>query len=227
MSKDAESVRGESSGEDGMLAYASGHGSYGINPWGLASAWADGTAQWLSVVFCPPLCLLAITFIATLSVQEGPAWEWLLVHALFAILLPLLYLARLFRGGMVSDLELNRRTERIRPLGAALSGTLASLAALLWGQAPAELVLVAGLSALQTGLFLLINLWWKISAHALTSTALAVMGFFMVGLAAMPLVFLAVLVAWSRVQLGAHTVSQTLAGAVLGGSLWILGQLTL
>ncbi len=209
-----------------MLIHTGGQGSYRMHHTILVPAWAESAAQWISIAFSPPLCLLAITFLSTLSAQDGPLWGWVLAHALLAILLPLLYLVRLFRGGAVSDLELNRRTERIRPLGATLMGTLASLAVLQWGQGPPVLVLVASLSALQTGVFLLITLWWKISAHALTVTGLAVMGFFTIGMAAMPAVFLAVLVAWSRVRLGAHTLSQTVAGVSLGGGLWAVGLLT-
>lgn len=219
-------ARSDGSNRDGVLVRAVGQGSYGMEQTVLVTSRADCTARWISVAFSPPLCLLALTLLSSLSIQAGRVWVWVLSHALFAILLPLLYLVRLYRSGAVSDLELNRRRERIRPLGATLAGTLFSLLALQWGEAPPALVLVAGLSALQTGVFLLITLWWKISAHALTATGLAVMGFFTIGLAAMPAVFLAVLVAWSRVQLGAHTLSQTVAGASLGGGLWAVGLLT-
>lgn len=220
-------ARREGDGVDEMLIHTGGQGSYPVHQSLLVPTWAESAAQWISVALSPPLCLLAITFLSIQSTQDGPVWGWVLAHALLAILLPLLYLVRLFRSGAVSDLELNRRTERIRPLGATLIGTLASLAVLLWGEAPPVLVLVASLSALQTGVFLLITLWWKISAHALTASGLAVMGCFTIGLAAMPAVFLAVLVAWSRVQLGAHTLAQTVAGALLGGGLWAVGLLTL
>lgn len=219
-------ARREGDGVDEMLIHTGGQGSYPVHQSLLVPTWAESAAQWISVALSPPLCLLAITFLSIQSTQDGPVWGWVLVHALLAILLPLLYLVRLFRSGAVSDLELKRRTERIRPLGATLVGSLASMAVLLWGQAPPVLVLVASLSALQTGVFLLITLWWKISAHSLTATGLAVAGFFTIGMAAMPAVFLAVLVAWSRVQLGAHTLAQTVAGALLGGGLWTVGLLT-
>ncbi len=200
-----------------MLLRTGGEGSFQLEDTVLVPSWTESAAHWVSNIVSPPLYLLAITFLATISIPDGPVWGWVMTRTVFAILLPLAYLVRLYRVGAVSDLELNRRMERIRPLGASLTGALISLALLEWGQAPLVLVLAAGLCLLQTGVFLLITLWWKISAHALTATGLAVMSLFAIGIAAMPVIFPALLVAWSRVHLGAHTLSQTVAGATLGG----------
>lgn len=60
-----------------------------------------------------------------------------------------------------------------------------------------------------------ITVLWKISAHtagiAGPSTALV----FVFGACALPLYLLAILMVWSRVKLGAHTLDQAVAGVIV------------
>lgn len=200
-------------------------GSYRLHHTILVPTWADITALWVSFIVSPPICLLAITILATTAIPDFSAWSWVVLHAFLAIAMPLLYTVRLHRIGAVSDYELNVRMERVRPLIVTLAGQLTSLLVLQWGSAPSILVLVATLCVMQTSIFLLITLWWKISAHAFTAAGLAVTGMITMGMAAAPYLSIALLVLWSRMHLRRHTFAQTLAGALLGCGLWLIGLL--
>jgi membrane-associated phospholipid phosphatase len=63
-----------------------------------------------------------------------------------------------------------------------------------------------------------ITRYWKISTHALGITAPLVALTYLYGDEPLPFLILIPLVAWSRIYLRAHTLSQVLAGIVLGAA---------
>ena len=153
------------------------------------------------------------------------AWLWGGIHILLTAALPTLYIVYLYRQGRVSDPHLNVRSERFRPLVAALLTNSLSLGLLYSASAPRLLVLLAALDLIQLVLFLGITLRWKISAHCTAVANLAVLGFYLLGLTSSWLLAVVPVIAWARIYLGCHTPVQTMAGAVLGASLWIAGLL--
>jgi membrane-associated phospholipid phosphatase len=58
--------------------------------------------------------------------------------------------------------------------------------------------------------------WWKISLHSAVAGGAAAMLFLLYGPLSLVLVPVVVLIAWSRVAVGDHTVAQVIAGAVIG-----------
>ena len=85
---------------------------------------------------------------------------------------------------------------------------------------------IAGLTAVV--IFMVINLWWKISLHTAFMAAAAVVLTLVFGVKAAWVFVLLPLVAWSRLELKLHTPAQVTAGAVLAaaivtGVLWGFG----
>jgi membrane-associated phospholipid phosphatase len=141
----------------------------------------------------------------------------MLFYALLTVLLPAAYIVYLFKRGLVTDLHMRRRSERIRPTAFHIVCLLlVTIALLLAPDAPRMLRFLALLQTLQALLFLAITLSWKISAHAGTAALVATLTLLLYGPTLWPILFLVPLIAWSRVRLGRHTVAQTVAGAVLG-----------
>ena len=81
--------------------------------------------------------------------------------------------------------------------------------------APSLLVQFAAAHTIVIGTVLVVTLYWKISVHAAGAAGVATLVTALVG--APTVAFLPVLlVAWSRLYLGRHTLSQVAAGGLLG-----------
>jgi membrane-associated phospholipid phosphatase len=79
-----------------------------------------------------------------------------------------------------------------------------------------KIIFVLSVAYLCVGFALmLITLAWKISAHAAATAGMATALWLVLGAWMLPVYVLAVLTIWARVRLGAHTIAQALAGAVL------------
>lgn len=182
-------------------------------------AWPRGLdmriAYIVSQVGSPPvLAPLSLVIVAAMS---APARVWALtgVYILLAVITPLAYLVWLLRCGRVTDLDVQHRAQRIRPMlftlvcGALAWGVLALAAA------PAALLALTGALWLQMVIIFVITFWWKISVHCASAATVATITGFLIGT---PL-FLAIglpLIAWSRIRLRRHTPAQAVAGACLG-----------
>ena len=171
----------------------------------------------VSAIFSPPVLAAVMLIVAGAATRLAAAWIWAGLALASSVLAPISYLLWLHRRGLVSDLDVQRREERPRPLAFTLTA-LAATAATLWlGSAPA---LLRGLSAAhlaQTMLVLAITLRWKISMHGAAIAACVALLLYLIGPHAAPALVAVPLVAWSRVRLHRHTPAQTVAGAALGG----------
>ena len=86
---------------------------------------------------------------ASSCLNRPDAWLWGGIHILLTAALPTLYIVYLYRQGRVSDPHLNVRSERFRPLVAALLTSPLSLGLLYSASAPRLLVLLAALNLIQ------------------------------------------------------------------------------
>lgn len=181
--------------------------------------WVGNVANTVSQLFNPP-CLSAAGFFLVAYLQATPAaWAWATFYNITAVLLPVLYVAQLVWGGKATDLHLPHRQERLRPL--LLSILFSGFAAIiLWfGQAAPLFITLAIANLLQLVLIFLITLQWKISVHSAAAAGLAVLGWVVWPETAVFLVPLIPFIAWSRVYLRRHTLSQTIAGTLLGAGI--------
>jgi membrane-associated phospholipid phosphatase len=126
------------------------------------------------------------------------------------------------RRSRVGDFWISARAERLAPAVFLLAAFVALLAILVLLDAPQDLSLLTLSMGLASAVVAGITLLWKASAHCTVAGHAAAAGLLLVG--PFGLVFLLVLplVLWSRVTLKAHTLSQTLAGAVVGAGFAVL-----
>jgi membrane-associated phospholipid phosphatase len=185
-------------------------------------AWDGRLAYAVSQIGSPPV-LASAAMGLTASVLSGPqAWMWAGVYVLLAILLPVCYLVWLVRGGKVADLDVQLREQRIRPMVVAVAGAGLAWVALLVGGAPSQMVVLAGALCVQTVIVFAITLYWKISVHCTAAAGAATVIWFLLG-TPFPLLIGVPLIAWSRVRLGRHTLAQTVAGTLLGLTIFLIG----
>lgn len=181
--------------------------------------WDVSVARVVSRLASPPLVVSAI-MIAVASGLGGSAWAWGGVYLLVAVLAPLSYLVMLVRRGLVTDLDVRLREQRARPLLLTILCSVLAFLLLLVGTAPASMVTVAGCLLLQALIIYAITLRWKISVHCAVAAGVATTIWAVWGQPA-ALLFGLPLVAWSRIRLRCHSLLQTIAGALLGLSVFV------
>ncbi|MBN1977724.1 MAG: hypothetical protein JW918_10010 [Anaerolineae bacterium] len=190
---------------------------------GFPKAWDGRLAYVLTNVGSPPVLAPAAMALAAAVLTDPRAWMWAGLYVLLTVVTPVLYLIWLKHRGLITDLDVQQREQRTKPMLFTLAcGGLAWLA-LAAGAAPALMTLLAGVLWLQMIVILCITLRWKISVHCATAASVATVACVLLKT---PLPLLGVpIVAWSRVRLRRHTLAQTVAGSFLGFALFLTALL--
>jgi membrane-associated phospholipid phosphatase len=179
--------------------------------------WADLLARVASEVASPPILAVVMAGLCAAHSPASESWRWATLHAGLTVGIPVAFLVWLVARGTVSDLDVQRREQRARPMFVALAGAAASLALQCLGPAP-QLMLVLGLATyLQLLLVFIVTLHWKISVHTTAAASFTVLLVSLYGSQALPLIGLLLLLGWARIRLNRHTFAQTAAGALWGG----------
>ncbi len=150
----------------------------------------------------------------------GPVRAFLyLAVELVAASLVALYVFALRRGGLVGGFWIPARRERLVPALILLSAFAALLVALALLDAPPDLfrtTLSMGLAAASVAT---LTLFWKASAHSTVAGHAAAAGLLTLGPSlGLPFALALPVVIWARLTSGAHTLPQTLVGAVVGAA---------
>jgi membrane-associated phospholipid phosphatase len=158
---------------------------------------------------------LIVLFSFKATATTGEAVKWALLTASVGLLPLTVIIIYLLRQGKLDDFFISAREQRTRIYLMGTVSTVAGLILLSRLQAPQILLsgFIAAISVMV--IFMLINLWWKISVHTgfiAASSAILVM---LYGWAAAATIALIPLTAWSRVKLDRHSLAQAIGGAVL------------
>ena len=184
-------------------------------------------ARWVSRAGSPPLLAIAGTLISARAVALLSAWYWAGFAILTSIGFPLLYILWLLRRGKISDFDIYYRSQRLKPYFFVMACCGLSLLVMQISLAPHLLRIMTAASLTQTLLMSVINLRWKISAHAAAMAGFAVLCFYLGGMLAGLLLLGIPLMIWSRVILHRHTLGQTIAGSLLGAGIFTVFLLLL
>lgn len=127
-------------------------------------------ASLISFIFSPLLVPTYGVWVAmnTTVLSELPArvlWGVPGVTFLITCILPLMAIAGMWRLGSVSDPGLNERTERTAPFTVTAVSYILCAVYLSKANAPSWLVLFMVGATFATVVSLIVNRWWKISAH--------------------------------------------------------------
>lgn len=117
---------------------------------------------------------------------------------------------------MHTDMDITDRTKRTLPLFFAICSYLIGFFVLLSMGAPPLTTALMFVYSSNTLIILFINLSWKISIHTMGVAGPTVALTFLFGYSGLLLGLLIPLVMWSRVKLKKHTISQVLAGGIVG-----------
>jgi hypothetical protein len=126
------------------------------------------------------------------------------------------------RRSRVGDFWISARAERLTPAAFLLSAFVALLVALFLLGAPTDLFLLTLSMGLASAAVALLTLFFKASAHCTVAGHAATAGVLLLGPLGWMFALGVPLVIWSRVTLGAHTLPETLAGALVGAGFALL-----
>jgi membrane-associated phospholipid phosphatase len=176
-------------------------------------------ARWISIIIHPivyPLVTLAIIIDEATHGDHALSFRFLLLALALTSLPVTLLVGYQVASGHWTDLDVSVRKQRyfLYPFG--LAGLVLLALAFRWLGAPAVAVKAAVASVIANLADGVINFWYKVSAHTTSAAVCATLLTLLVPALAVPSILAAVAVAWSRVELGRHTVGQAVLGLGVG-----------
>jgi membrane-associated phospholipid phosphatase len=163
-----------------------------------------------------PLFVAAPTFLALLFSEKASGLpELFLIALIFGTVLPIVVLCLLVQRGRIPDLYVSDRERRPVAFAPVMASYLSGAILLLLCHAPSVVTAVMLCYLGNSLVMTLVSVKWKISVHAsgIAGPVTALTCSF--GVAALCLLGLAIPIGWARVRLGAHSVSQVVAGILL------------
>ena len=149
-----------------------------------------------------------------------------IICTIFAGLMPILLVLRWLKGKHGNDkkidMDIPERTERNYPLLMVITSYAIGAVVLYLLNAPLITTILMFCYFSNTLAVFFINLYWKISIHAMGVTGPVVALIYVFGLPGAIFALLIPMVMWSRVYLKEHTLSQVIMGTTLGFSLTTL-----
>ena len=186
--------------------------------------WQDTLAWAVSYVLNPLILMSLVFFLPWSLARDGPSLVFAGTHLGALAALFSAYWAILRVRGKDLDLELNRRADRVLPLGMTIAG-VAVVGLVMWRwKGIGSHVYTDVAAAVCFAVFWVITTRWKVSLHSLAVSLVLSALFFLldVGPAYLPLLLLLPLVVWARLHLRFHDLGQTLVGILIGVSMVFL-----
>ncbi len=166
------------------------------------------------------ILILLVSFESTVSVFD--AIKWSLILTTLSILPIFLFTVYLVRHNRLDSIFANVHKQRTKIY--VLAVILAGVSCIILLSLKAPLILlalgVAGFSA--NVIFMCVNFWWKISLHTAFITAAVIVLFILYGFIATASIVLIPLVAWARIELAHHSLTQVVTGALLSTSILVV-----
>lgn len=182
----------------------------------LTQSFWNQVAVYISTIFSPPLVVIYGVIISAPFLKVTSPWLWSFLFVLLFVIPPTLFVYNLLRKGLIQDFHMNNRKERLKPLFVILFNTLLGISVFYLLGGPKFLIILSVCCLLSIILMFFVTLFWKISAHSVAAGGLCVLMASLLSESAIPFTILIPIIAWSRVKLSRHTVSQTLTGVVFG-----------
>ncbi len=176
------------------------------------------SARLISDIFVPPTFVLFAFILLGIEFENNLTLKWLVILTgfVFGFLLPIVIFLFMRRHDLVANRDATIKEERTLPY---VVGILLSLfAAGICYYSGASHISVALWLAYSgnTLLLILINKFWKISAHAIGSAAPLGLLFYLYGTPGLWLFVLVLIIGWARLKLRVHTPMQVAVGIVYG-----------
>jgi membrane-associated phospholipid phosphatase len=183
-------------------------------------------ARFISTVLSPAVVALPFIVLMALPNKNQNLFLSVLITIFFLSVGPMIYILFGVITGKFTDLDVSIRSQRVGPFLFGIASTLIGYVVLNLTNGQKNLETLLLLVAVSGLIMMFITLWWKISMHASALSAAITALTLVYGLIVLPAYLLVILVSWSRVRLHRHTLSQVIAGSIVGVALsWVLLKL--
>ncbi len=182
-------------------------------------------ARLVSNLVSPPITWAVWAFATawTYSANPSEALLWTILYTTFVSWLPVIFVAYQVKSGRIGNIHMDESHERILPfiVSVSLTAFIGIILALM--VAPAQLWLIALMSAVQVCTLGVITIVWHISMHTMSMMGTTMATYLMFGFeVAMALLPLILLVTSARLKLQRHTPAQLVWGVIVGGMIPVI-----
>lgn len=175
------------------------------------------TARIISILFVPPSFTLIIFTVLAFVLEHSSLSRYVVISTalIFGFILPVLMFSLLRRRGLIADIDAKIKEERTFPF--LLSILFYASGLIIFIHYSINIISIAFWFCYisNTLLVIVINKFWKISAHMMGASGPFAALIFVFGYYALPFLLLLVAIGWARIKLECHNLNQVLAGAVL------------
>jgi membrane-associated phospholipid phosphatase len=174
-------------------------------------------ARFISTVFVPPsFTLLTFTYYAFyLENDYKKILATIIIALFFGFIFPIVLFVVLKKRGKIVDVDASVKEERTLPYSIATLFYLIGLLLMIGYQLNIITISFGFCYISNTLITIIINHYWKISAHAMGASGTFSALFFVIGFWAFLFFPIVLIVGWSRVKLNCHTLYQVFAGIIL------------
>jgi membrane-associated phospholipid phosphatase len=175
-------------------------------------------ARVISTLFVPPSFPLILFTLFAFKYESDPHKILLLVLVTitFSFSFPIILFIILRKQGRIVNADATIKEERTFPF--IISTLFYSIGILILIKAQINIVSIAFWFCYITNtiFIIIINKYWKISAHMMGAAGPFAALCFVYGLSALPFILILFMIGWSRIFLKCHNIYQVLAGGLLG-----------
>jgi membrane-associated phospholipid phosphatase len=187
--------------------------------WSSEEGVSNGSAaERVSYLLEPKNWIIATTLAVGWHSDGAAGLAWGTVAALFAGVLPMVFISRGVRRGQWADRYVGAKRPRLIVLSFIIASVAIGLALLVALGAPGELAGYIGCMLGSVAVLAGITTVWKISIHCAVASGSVTILTLLFGPWLVPAYLMVALTAWSRVVLKDHTPAQVIAGSVLGAA---------
>ena len=175
-------------------------------------------AERVSYLLEPKNWIIATTLAVGWHADGAVGLGWGAVAALFAGVVPMVFVSRGVRRGQWADRYVGAKRPRLIVLGFIIASVAVGLALLVGLGAPGELSGYVGCMLASVAVLAAITTVWKISIHCAVASGSVTILTLLFGPWLVPAYVLVALTAWSRIVVKDHTIAQVIAGSLLGAA---------
>ena len=175
-----------------------------------------GAAEWVTYLLEPKNWIIATTLAVGWHADGARGLAWGAVAAVFAGVLPTLFINRGIRDGRWVDRNVGAKRARLIVLAFIIASVAVGLVLMVGLGAPTELSGYFGCMLGSIAVLAAITTVWKISIHCAVASGSVTILALLFGAWLIPAYLLVALTGWSRVALKDHSTAQVIAGSVLG-----------